>query len=129
MTGQIQKIFVLNAMFLFKHFICDYPFQSSWMALKKGNKDWDFFLPLLSHALVHGFATLFFVMLTAPHFWWLALVDFVTHFIMDRIKSGPKYLGRFNDPAKHVYWNILGFDQFFHHLTDLTIVWIIITKG
>lgn len=66
------------------------------------------------------------VLILAPHLWWLALLDVVIHFIMDRIKSGPRYLGRYNDKAKAAYWNCFGIDQMVHHLTHFYIVWVII---
>lgn len=94
--------------------------------LRKFRPDWDFLLPLITHCLVHGFFTLIIVMLYDPKLWWLAVFDFVTHFIMDRIKSGPKYLGRYTDTTKSPFWVALGFDQMVHHLTSIYIVWAMV---
>jgi hypothetical protein len=56
----------------------------------------------------------------------LAIVDFVVHFTMDRIKAGPRYLGRFSDVSSKAFWVSFGFDQMVHHLTHLYIVWYLI---
>jgi len=91
--------------------------------LKKVLPGWDFFLPLTVHCAVHGLLALAILLYYTPHLWWLSLVDFVVHFIMDRIKSGPRYLGRFDDKSKPGYWNAFGLDQMVHHLTSIFIIW------
>lgn len=90
----ILEIFLLLVLFQVKHFMADYPLQNGYM-LKKFLSDWGFVLPLLSHAGVHAGFTLAICLWWAPNLWWLALVDLIIHFIMDRAKAGPKYLGRF----------------------------------
>lgn len=90
----IFETFALLIIFQLKHFIADYLLQGKYM-LQKFRPDWGFFFPLLAHAGVHASFTLVVCLLFAPHLWWLALVDLVTHFVMDRIKAGQKYLGRF----------------------------------
>lgn len=96
--------------------------------LKKVSPGWDFFLPLLSHSLVHGVFSLAIILFVRPSYWWLSLIDLIVHFLMDRIKAGPRYLGRFNDKNRSSYWNSLGFDQMIHHLTHIGIVWILIQR-
>lgn len=83
-------------------------------------------MPLLLHSAVHGLATLCICLYYKPELWWLSFVDAAAHFIMDRIKAGDRYLGRFRDKNKASYWNALGFDQMVHHLTHIYIVWMII---
>ena len=151
-------IFFLIAIFQIKHFLCDYPFQTPYMLGKfKSGKDW--ILPLSAHAGVHFLFTLVICLAVNPKLWWLALVDFVLHFTMDRIKASPKLLGRFkalsanefrgimeiinmpkdnpeidlaaknfkkNIKSNTYFWWALGFDQFFHHLTDLLVVWFLV---
>jgi hypothetical protein len=87
--------------------------------------DWGFFLPLASHCAVHAVMTLVIVMLVNPAMWWLCFVDGAIHFVMDRIKAGSRYLGRFRDRDKPSYWNALGFDQMVHHLTSLCVIWFL----
>ncbi len=118
-------IFELLIVYHVKHFLCDFLFQNSYM-LKKSKPGFDFVLPLASHCLVHGGFTLLICLYYAPKLWWLSLVDFSVHFMIDRIKSGPNYLGRFNDMTKNSFWNILGLDQTAHHLTHLGIVFLIV---
>ena len=115
-------IFILLLVFQVKHFVADYPLQRRYMLLK-GRSGWDFVLPLSAHCGVHAFTTLLIVAFTAPDLYWLAGVDFVSHFIMDRLKSGPRYLGRFNDRDRATYWYCFGFDQMFHHVTNYFIIY------
>ncbi len=122
MAPNVELLFILLVVFQIKHFIGDFPLQREYM-LKKTMAGWDFVLPLATHCGVHAFLTLAIVMIVNPTLWWLIIVDFVTHFIMDRIKSGPRYLGRFNDRDKPGYWNSFGFDQMVHHLTGYYIIW------
>ena len=150
----IISIFALLVIFQFKHLIADYFLQGGFM-LKKFLPGWNFFLPLLAHTLVHGLFTIVIVLFYAPSLWWLGLVDMTIHFIMDRIKAGPKYLGRFkalsakefkkvydtylhadNEESRNkaksriksniYFWWSLGVDQMVHHLTDLFVVYCII---
>jgi hypothetical protein len=93
--------------------------------LNKYRPGWDFIVPLTVHCLVHTLITLAIVVYYAPSLWWLALVDFVSHFITDRLKASPKYFGRYNDIRKSSYWIALGGDQAIHHLTCVYIVWVI----
>lgn len=126
MTPELQTAFVLIVIFQIKHFICDFPLQTGYM-LRKVLPTWDFLLPLLLHTAVHGLFTLIVCLYYAPSLWWLAIVDMVAHFLMDRIKAADKYLGRFRDRDKPSYWAALGFDQMIHHLTSTYIVWVIVT--
>ncbi len=118
--------FLLLVLFQFKHFAADFPFQSQYM-LKKVRPGWDFVPPLALHCAFHAFLTLSVVWALVPSLWWLATLDFAIHFMMDRIKSGPRYLGRYNNLSKKAFWNCLGFDQMVHHLTHFYIVWMLVT--
>lgn len=150
----IFEIFSLLIFFQLKHFVADYPLQGKYM-LKKFRPDWGFFFPLLTHATVHALFTLAVCLWLAPHLWWLALVDLSVHFVMDRAKAGPKYLGRYKsltvsefkrayDTTQHakepgdiksaksrlvsniLFWWALGFDQMVHHLTHYYIIFVIV---
>lgn len=106
--------------------MADFPLQREYM-LQKSLPGWKFVWPLTTHCLVHASLTLVIVLLVNSRLWWLAFVDFAIHFVMDRIKSGPKYLGRFNDKEKPSYWNAFGGDQMVHHLTHYFIIWLLVT--
>ncbi len=123
---QLQLAFTLLVIYQLKHFIADYPLQFPYM-LKKFRPGWDFLLPLTTHCLVHGVFTFAIVMFYNKQLWWLAIFDFVIHFAMDRLKAGPRYLGRWSDVTKAPYWITFGIDQMVHHLTHIYIVWAIVT--
>jgi len=124
-SGNIQLLFTLLVIFQVKQFVADFPLQFPYM-LKKLSKGWEFVLPLSMHCGVHALLTFLICLFTVPALWWLAVVDFLVHFVMDRIKSGPRYLGRFNDVHRSPYWIAFGFDQMVHHLTHLFIIWVLI---
>ena len=119
-----RLVFVLLVVFQLKHFIADFPLQNRYM-LQKQRSDWSFIPPLALHCGIHAFTTLIVVFLVQPSLWWLAFADFVVHFTMDRIKAGPKYLGRYTDISKSGFWIALGLDQMVHHLTHIWIIWML----
>lgn len=88
------NIFVLLIIFQFKHFLADYPLQGKYM-LGKFADGWKWVLPLSAHAGVHFLFTLMICLFVRPQYWWLALFDFGTHFVMDRIKASPNLLGKY----------------------------------
>lgn len=126
MAPTLQTVFLLLVVFQIKHFIADFPLQGRYM-MRKVRPGWEFIVPLSFHCGVHAVLTLMVCLLVRPSFWWLAILDFIVHFVMDRIKSGPRYLGRFNDISRSSYWIALGFDQMVHHLTHMYIVWVLLT--
>lgn len=128
MENNLEWLFILLILFQIKHFIGDFPLQREYM-LKKTLAGWEFVIPLSTHCAVHCLLTLAIILPINPSLWWLGILDFVVHFIMDRIKSGPRYLGRFNDRDRPGFWNALGFDQLIHHLTGFYIVWVVVQSG
>lgn len=125
MSPEAKTIFILFIVYQLKHFLADYLFQYNYM-LKKIRPDWDFVAPLALHCSVHAVFTLAVCLVYRSELWWLALLDFFVHFATDRFRSGPKYLGRFNDINKSIFWWILGLDQMVHHLTHLLIIWFLL---
>jgi hypothetical protein len=109
-----------------KHFLADFVFQNVWM-LQKSRPGWDFVLPLSIHAGIHSLFTLVIVLIINAQSWWLAPLDFVLHFTMDRIKAGPRYMGRWSDIRSKAYWVCFGFDQMVHHLVHIFICWHLAT--
>jgi hypothetical protein len=103
--------------FLFKHLIADFFLQTSWMANgKEQERGW--FPPLLAHVSVHAAATGIIFAVLAPVYVWMAAVDLVVHFGIDRAKG---LLNRAfdTDPTKTGFWWLIGIDQTLHHLTHL----------
>ncbi len=121
MSAEIQTLFILMIVYQLKHFFADYIFQYNYM-LKKIRPGWDFIAPLGLHCAVHGAMTIVICLFVKPSMWWLGLLDFGIHFVTDRLRSGPRYLGRFTDIHQSIFWWILGFDQMVHHLTHLLII-------
>ena len=118
-------IYLLLIAFQAKHFICDYPLQNNYM-LKKGS-DSGWVLPLSLHCFVHAFFTFTIAVLVTDFIMAIiaALIDFVIHFVMDRIKASKKMLGKYN-PSDKAFWVSLGFDQMAHHLTSILLIWMIL---
>lgn len=127
LNDQIKLTFVLLVVFHIKHFLADFPLQFNFMLKYKVSPAWNFVIPLSLHCLIHSGFTLMICLIVDPSYWWLAIVDFGVHFTMDRLKAGPRYLGRFNDPNKSSFWISLGFDQMIHHLTDILVIYILVT--
>lgn len=125
MSHDLFWVFQLLVIFEVKHFIGDFPLQREYM-LRKVLPGWDFVMPLMLHCAVHAGLALSIIIVVNPQLWWLAVVDFVVHFIMDRIKSGPRYLGRFDDKAKASYWNAFGIDQMVHRFTNFYLIWVLL---
>jgi hypothetical protein len=99
----------------FKHVIADFVLQNSWMALGKDQKS-GWALPLLAHCLVHLAVALALILIIAPRFWFLALVDFAIHIIVDRAKG--LVSSTFDVTVEHPwFWTLIGVDQALHHLT------------
>lgn len=124
----ITAVFTLLVIYQVKHFLADYPLQLEYH-LQKFRDDRGFFLPLLSHATIHGSLTFIIVCV----FTWsatlalaLAVFDITAHSLMDRAKGGSKYLGRYKMPHKYFWWSF-GLDQSVHHLTHYVIIFVIVS--
>jgi hypothetical protein len=99
----------------FKHIIADFVLQNSWMAIGKDQKrGWA--LPLLAHCLVHLAVATALILIIAPRFWFVALIDFAIHIAVDRAKG--LCASTFEVTVEHPwFWTLIGVDQALHHLT------------
>jgi hypothetical protein len=100
-----------------KHVIADFVLQNSWMAIGKDQKiGWA--LPLLAHCLVHLAVSMTLILIVAPRFWFVALIDFAIHITVDRLKGmiAASY-GVTLEQAHPWFWTLIGVDQALHHLT------------
>ena len=101
--------------FAIKHVIADFVLQTSWMATGKDAKT-GWALPLLVHCAIHGALAIAILLVLAPRFWFLGLVDFVVHLIIDRAKGF--CVSTFNvTQESQWFWWLIGIDQALHHLT------------
>jgi hypothetical protein len=98
-----------------KHVIADFFLQSTWMAVGKDlKKGWA--LPLLAHCLVHLAVAMVLILIVAPRFWFVALIDFAIHLAVDRAKGF--CVSTFAVKPEHQwFWWLIGIDQALHHLT------------
>jgi len=106
MHGHLGVIFTLLVLYQVKHFLADYPLQTPWM-LGKFKDGWAFLGPLAAHAGVHAVCTLIIALCFNPRYFWLAGVDFILHFLMDRIKARPNYMGRWKALSGYEYMSAI----------------------
>jgi hypothetical protein len=105
MTVNVELFLWLLILYQFKHFFADFVFQNVWM-LQKSLPGWNFVAPLAIHCGIHALGTFAVAIYLNPSLWYLGVLDFVIHFVVDRLKAGPRYL-----------------DQMVHHLTHIYICW------
>jgi len=99
----------------FKHIIGDFVLQTAWMAYGKDQKT-GWALPLLVHCLIHLAVAMVLILIVAPKFWFVAIVDFLIHITIDRAKGICS--STFEMTMKHPwFWTLIGVDQALHHLT------------
>jgi hypothetical protein len=100
----------------FKHYLADWHFQTAWISSGKRLPGLDWIYPLTLHAGLHSVLSLTLLLIIAPVLWYLALIDFGTHFAMDAIKArllAPVLPG----------WICLLIDQSIHHAVHFWIVY------
>lgn len=113
-------ILFLVFIFQLKHLIADYYLQVPYMYLNKG-KESNWVLPLASHAGVHALFTLAIAIWFGYVAIFAAVLDFVTHFIIDRWKARQTLT-----PQESKFWVNLGIDQFLHHIVAIVIIFMIL---
>lgn len=101
----------------FKHIIADFVLQNGWMAYGKDQKK-GWALPLLVHCLIHLAVATVLILIVAPRFWFVAVIDFVIHITIDRAKGICS--SHFHMTPEHPwFWTLIGIDQALHHLTGV----------
>jgi hypothetical protein len=84
-------------------------------------------MPLLAHCAIHGALTTAILLLLAPRLWFLGIVDFVLHLIIDRLKGF--CVSTFNVTMEHQwFWWLIGIDQALHHLTGFGLSVVLAAK-
>jgi Protein of unknown function (DUF3307) len=113
----------------FKHVIADFVLQNSWMAIGKDQrKGWA--LPLLAHCLVHFAVALVLILIVAPRFWFVAVIDFAIHIMVDRAKGFVASRFGVIQELKHPwFWTLIGVDQALHHLTGFGLAIFMAANG
>ena len=118
-------IIILYLSFRLKQGSCNFLLNNAWMALNRGKKGLDGYAPLAAHAAIHGGGTLIICLVFFPALWWLSIVDFFIHGLIDRIKAVVTLKKQWNEKDK-AFWVSLGIDQEAHNLTHLCYIIIII---
>lgn len=122
------SILVLYLAFRVKQLVCD--FFLSYLTVTKDLPFSQGGVKALSlHAGIHASFTLLVVIVLAAQFWWLAIVDFLIHFLIDKCKAVivHKMQWTYKDS---LYWAAFGIDQEAHNLTHLAyIILIVISSG
>nr|CAE27156.1 conserved hypothetical protein [Rhodopseudomonas palustris CGA009] len=98
-----------------KHVFADFIFQNKWMAMGKDAKT-GWALPLLAHCSVHLVMTTLLMLILAPRYWYIGVIDFLIHLAIDRLKG---FLVATYDVTNQDrwFWWLIGTDQALHHLT------------
>lgn len=105
-------------LFMIKHFVCDFPLQAfPWMYRNKGTYG---HIGGITHALIHGAATLLLINYVVPSSGislCIGALDFVAHYHIDyaKMKTGVRF--NLKPDNSEWFWILLGFDQLLHFLT------------
>lgn len=122
-------IIILYIAFRIKHFSCDFLLQTDWMALTKGTPGMEGYKALATHAGIHALGTFVIVLILAPAFWWLAILDFFIHSAIDRFKGVMTYKNQWQ-PKDTIFWWTFGLDQEAHNFTHMGyIIFIVMQSG
>lgn len=119
------SLLFLYIIFRAKQVVCDFVLQTGWMALNKGKPGWEGYKPLLAHISIHAIGTFIVALLFAPSLWWLGLVDFVVHGVVDRTKAVLTERQNWT-PENWKFWWSFGLDQEAHNFTHLAYIMVII---
>lgn len=114
-------IYLLIA-FQLKHFICDFPLQYPFHYLNKGKYG---HIGGIWHAAIHGFGTLFALLLCGVTGWFpiiATIADFILHYHIDWAKMNINKYFKLKPDNSEYFWHLLGFDQLLHQLTYIGIM-------
>ena len=121
-------LLLLYVTFRIKQVVCDFILQTGWMALNKGLPGWAGYKPLLVHSGIHATGTLCIMLLFSPHLWWLSIIDFLVHSMVDRLKALLTIQQQWT-PENWKYWWSFGLDQEAHNFTHLIYILIVISAA
>jgi hypothetical protein len=99
-----------------KHFIVDFPLQTSYQYL---NKDKFLHPGGLLHALLHGIGTFccFVWFVSMDYVIWFAYLDAMIHYHIDMWKVNINQKLCYTSTNSEKFWWLLGLDQLLHYLT------------
>lgn len=123
---------LLLTLFIAKHFVCDFPLQTVWMATNKGTYG---HRGGLAHVGVHALGTFFVLTVfsqTAEIFFapgpFLMIIFFeiLIHYHMDYFKMWLNKRMNWTCDKSIAFWNLMGADQLVHYLSYVFMVWYLI---
>ncbi|KKL44413.1 hypothetical protein LCGC14_2365920 [marine sediment metagenome] len=123
---------ILLTFFVVKHFVCDFPLQTVWMATNKGTYG---HRGGLAHVGVHALGTFFIltvfsqtteIFFSSGPFLMILLFEAVVHYHMDWFKMWFNKRKCWTCDKSSEFWNLMGFDQLVHYLTYVFMVWYLL---
>jgi len=131
MEHEVHLTLLMFAVFLVKHFICDFPhqIQTPWMYENKGTYGHMGGLVHAGiHAVVSALVLIMFRDLEHTFFVYLGILnfEFFVHYHMDWFKVWWCKRNNYKPDNSHAFWFWLGLDQLVHGLTYVIMValWI-----
>ena len=125
------ELFLLT-LFIIKHFVCDFPLQSVWMAANKGTYG---HRGGLAHIGVHALGTFFILIVFAQAteiffaptlFLMIFLFEAVVHYHTDWFKMNLNKMMNWTCDKSSEFWILLGVDQLIHYLSYVFMVWYLL---
>lgn len=122
----------LMTLLIIKHFICDFPMQSVWMASNKGIYG---HRAGFAHAWVHMIGTFFVLVIVSQSIGiffdpltmaWVLIAEGIIHYHTDWFKMWLNKKMKWTCDKSSAFWHSLGVDQLVHYLTYIGIVWYLI---
>lgn len=120
MIDPVHSLIAILVVLEIKHFICDYPFQTSRQLLNKGT----YFHPGgIFHSGLHAFFTMAAFLVATPTLALgitIVLGEFLLHYHIDWLKEQIIRRAGWTATQREFWWAI-GADQLLHHLTYIAI--------
>lgn len=117
-----DMLFMLFGLFVLKHFLVDYVFQTPYQYLNKGKV---FHLGGWIHAGLHGLATyaiLFLVFKDLMFAITWSSFDMLTHYVIDYMRVNLARVFKRTSVDDNSFWWLTGFDQMLHYMVYIRII-------
>lgn len=123
---------LLLTFFIVKHFVCDFPLQTVWMAANKGTYG---HRAGLVHVGVHALGTFFIltvfsqmteIFFSPGPFLMILFFEAGIHYHMDWFKMWFNKRKCWTCDKSTAFWNLMGFDQLVHYLSYVFMVWYLL---
>jgi len=106
----LSSFFFLLIIFQLKHFTGNFTLRSLYLSnssfLRKDFAGNEAIRTLVVHAFMHASITLGITLIVRPTLWYLSLIDFTTHFLLDYIKVDKRMFGRWDIEHPLFWWSL-----------------------